>query len=228
LSRRVTAPLGRTTPLELSHAHPYDAIVGATHWNEVWERRAPDEVTWFQAHPAASLRFITQVSDLDAGIIDVGGGASRLVDHLLDLGYTDVTVLDIAAGGLAAAQRRLGDSAARVCWLVGDVGGVTFDRRFDVWHDRAVFHFLVEPVDRDRYIATLRRALSVGGHLVLATFGPDGPEQCSGLPVRRYGVDSMRDTIGHDFELLAHELEQHVAPTGITQQFLYALFRRTR
>ena len=209
-------------------AHLYDAVVGATHWDAVWERRAPDDVTWFQPHPATSLRLITQVSGFDSGILDVGGGASRLVDHLLDAGYTDVTVLDIAAGGLAAAQQRLGSSAARVKWLVGDVGSVTFDRTFDVWHDRAVFHFLVEPDHRSRYLASLHRALPVDGHLVLATFGPEGPEQCSGLPVRRYGVDSMRETIGDDFDLLAHELEQHVAPSGITQQFLYALFRRAR
>jgi SAM-dependent methyltransferase len=195
------------------------------HWTRVWQGRKPESVTWFQAEPLCSIRLIGAVSTPAAGIIDIGGGASRLVDHLLAGGYDDVTVLDIAELPLIAAQRRLGAAAERVNWVVGDATDVDLGRTFDVWHDRAVFHFLVDEADRARYVATLRRSLTVDGHLVLATFGPDGPEQCSGLPVRRYTVDRMRDALGDSFHLVDHELEEHVSPAGVSQQFLYGLFR---
>jgi SAM-dependent methyltransferase len=199
----------------------------AAHWTTVWEGRDPERVTWFQTHPERSLRLIRGVSGPGAGLLDVGGGASRLVDHLLAVGYTDLTVLDIAEPSLVAARCRLGTDAERVRWVRADVTTVDLDRTFDVWHDRAVFHFLVDPEPRARYVANLGRSLPIGGHLVLATFGPDGPERCSGLPVRRYDAELMQRTFGDGYELLAHELEHHVSPDGIVQQFLYAVFRRT-
>jgi SAM-dependent methyltransferase len=198
------------------------------HWDRVWDDRHPDEVTWFQAEPKLSLRLIQSAMLPDDGIIDIGGGASQLVDHLLDHGYGDISVLDIAPSALSAAQERLGQKSERVNWIVADVTRADLGRTFDVWHDRAVFHFLTEKRDRRHYLATLAASIPVGGHVVLATFGPDGPEQCSGLPVRRYDIGLMQETLGDGFELIEHEIEQHVAPSSAIQQFLYALFRRTR
>jgi SAM-dependent methyltransferase len=198
----------------------------AAHWNGVWQGRDPESVTWFQSKPARSMRLIESVSDPTAGVIDVGGGASRLVDHLLAAGYGDITVLDIAAASLTAAQERLGPAANRVQWIVDDVTRADLGRSFDVWHDRAVFHFLVDEPARVRYLGQLNRALGQGGHLVVATFGPEGPEKCSGLPVRRYDADLLQATFGDGFELIAEEIEEHVSPAGVTQQFFYAVFRR--
>ncbi len=183
-------------------------------------------MTWFQSEPMLSLRLIQGVTRPDQGVIDIGGGASRLASHLLRAGYGDVTVLDIATASIDAARHHLGADAALITWVVADATVAEFDRTFDVWHDRAVFHFLIEPDDRDRYLATLRRALRVGGHVVLSTFGPEGPERCSGLPVHRYSIESLHEALGDGFELLTHETELHVAPHGNTQQFVYGLFRR--
>jgi SAM-dependent methyltransferase len=199
---------------------------GTEHWQRAWQDRDPESVTWYQPELAVSRRFIDRVSTPTASVIDVGAGASMLVDHLLASGYIDVTVLDIADAALAASRARLGPRADEVRWIVADITQVDLDRTFDLWHDRAVFHFLVDDDDRQRYLAALRGALVAGGHLVLSTFGPDGPERCSGLPVRRYGIELMQETLGPDFELLDHELETHVAPSGVTQQFLAALFQR--
>ena len=197
------------------------------HWDAVWTNQKADEVSWFQAEPTLSLQMIRRVAGPDAGIVDVGGGASRLVDRLLDAGYHDLTVTDVAAAAMETARQRLGATAEQVSWVVGDVTEFDPARSFDVWHDRAVFHFLVDAADRQRYLTVLRNALAIGGHLVLATFGPDGPETCSGLPVRRYGIDSMQDTLGTAFELVDHDVELHVTPSGRTQRFVYGLFRRT-
>ncbi len=200
--------------------------MGTTHWDAVWQNRDADQVTWFQAEPTVSLRMIRSVAGPHDGIIDVGGGASRLVDHLLAAGYDDVTVLDIAAESMQASRLRLGPSEEHVRWIVADVTAVEFDRTFDVWHDRAVFHFLIDAADRARYLATLSAALRIGGHLVLSTFGPDGPERCSGLPVRRYSTDLMQETLGAGFERIDDEIEEHNAPSGAVQHFVYGLFRR--
>ncbi|MDZ7732960.1 MAG: class I SAM-dependent methyltransferase [Acidimicrobiia bacterium] len=182
-------------------------------------------MSWFQETPTRSLELIRRVTGTTASVIDVGGGASRLIDHLLEAGYRDLTVLDLAAGALEAARRRLGDRATTVTWIEGDV--TTFDagRRFDLWHDRAVLHFLTDEDDRRRYVDNLRRSLHPGGHVVLATFGPNGPEQCSGLPVRRYSVDDMATLLGEDFTLLDRDDEVHRTPTGADQAFVYGLFR---
>lgn len=195
------------------------------HWDGVWQKRQPEDVTWYQPDPAISLDLITRVTDSDAAVIDVGGGASRLVDGLLDRGYSDVTVLDVAAPALAAARERLGEAAAGVEWIVADVTRWQGDREFDLWHDRAVLHFLIEEADRVKYLERLRRGVAAGGHVILATFGPEGPEYCSGLPVRRYGREAMIEILGPDFEPLEFVEELHEAPTGKTQEFLYGLFR---
>lgn len=197
------------------------------HWEALYRQRRVDEVSWFEQRPARSLACIEATgSARDAAVVDVGGGASTLVDHLLEAGFEDVTVLDVSAAALEHARRRLGDRAGGVSWVVSDVLAWRPDRAFDLWHDRAVLHFLVDPADRRRYVETMRRVLARGGHAVIATFGPQAPEQCSGLPVVRYEAETLAALFGEDFRLEAHTLGDHRTPGGATQQFLYARLRR--
>lgn len=197
------------------------------HWNGVWAGRDPDLVTWFQAIPRRSLELITEVARPSDPVVDVGGGASRLVDHLLDLGYTDVTVVDLAASALDASRARLVSRAGDVTWVVADARELRLARPVAVWHDRAVFHFLTAAEDRAAYVAACCRALRSGGHAVIATFGPDGPETCSGLPTCRYDAAQLAAEFGPDFELVEAAEETHVSPTGVEQQFTYALLHHT-
>jgi len=196
------------------------------HWGEVWHGRAPDEMSWYQAHPATSLELIRSVSTPTSAVIDVGGGASQVVDELLAAGYEDLTVLDVSDDALAAVRQRLGTDASRVEWVRADVLTHDLGRTFDVWHDRAVFHFLLEPDDRGRYVDALAGAIDPGGHAVIATFGPQGPTTCSGLPVQRYGRETLVEALGERFELLVYLEEEHVTPAGVTQPFAYGLFAR--
>jgi SAM-dependent methyltransferase len=161
-----------------------------------------------------------------APVIDVGGGASVLVDGLLEAGFTDVTVLDLSGAALAASRARLGRSAGSVRWIEADITRADLPpRSFDLWHDRAVFHFLTDRADRQAYLRVLRHALRPGASVVIATFAEDGPERCSGLPVRRYAPSQLHAELGDDFEWLASEREEHVTPGGVLQQFQYSLFR---
>lgn len=153
--------------------------------------------------------------------MDVGGGASTLVDNLLDAGYRDVSILDIASGALAHARARLGANAARVTWIEADVTEFEPSRSYAVWHDRAVFHFLTEATDRELYLDVLRRVLEPRGHVVLATFGPEGPTRCSDLQIQRYSVEQVGAVLGPAFRLRAREIEEHRTPMGTTQQFVY-------
>lgn len=199
----------------------------ADHWEEVYRERGPLDVSWHQADPSRSLRLVTAAAPrTDAPIIDVGGGASRLVDRLLDLGYTRLTVLDIAATALSHARERLGGEADRVRWLVADVRHHRVPPGYQVWHDRAVFHFLVRAEDRALYVSRAREAVLPGGHLVIAAFGHDGPTMCSGLPIVRYGPDTMTDVVAPWFVPVAFEEEMHVTPRGAEQHFLYGVFAR--
>ena len=197
--------------------------VDRAHWEQTYAEKEPDRVSWFQERPARSLRLI-KAAELKptAGIIDVGGGASNLAAELLRIGYGDVTVADIAAGALERARDALGPDSRRVHWLQADVRTYEFARTFDLWHDRAVFHFMVTAADRGAYLAALRRALAPSGHLVILTFGPAGPTQCSGLPVQRYDIDTLQATLGGEFRLLSSGLDDHATPSGHEQQFLYA------
>ncbi len=197
------------------------------HWDKIYSARAPDELSWYQAHPEMSLRLIRD-SGVGAGesLIDIGGGASRLVDKLLDAGYGKVAVLDISAAALAAAQARLGARAGEVRWLAQDVTTFAPPEKYALWHDRAVFHFLTEAADRQAYLAAVHAALQSGGQLVVATFAPDGPEMCSGLPVVRYSAESLAKEVGEDFELLESCGETHATPGGMKQSFSYCRFRR--
>lgn len=195
----------------------------ATHWRRTYRERSPEELSWTESLPHVSLELIQEAAlPLDAAIIDVGGGASRLAAELLRVGHSDVTVADVAPEGLDRARADLGEAAGDVSWVEADVRVHDFGRRFDLWHDRALFHFMVSASDRDAYLAALHRALRPGGHLILATFGPDGPTRCSGLPVGRYDAGAISETLGTDFELVSSRLTEHRTPSGRSQQFLYA------
>ena len=198
------------------------------HWEHVYETKPTTGVSWFQEHAAQSLRLIADTGlPLSASIIDVGGGASTLVDDLLAQGYTSLSVLDISAAALAAARARLGASAGRVQWIEGDITTVELPAHaYDLWHDRAVFHFLTEPEQRRTYVENVLRAVKPGGHVIVSTFAEDGPLQCSGLPVMRYSADGLHAEFGAPFELVRHEKEEHRTPSGNTQKFVYCYCRR--
>lgn len=198
------------------------------HWDQVYAIKPADTVSWYQRHPDASLQCIAD-SQLphDAPLLDVGGGASTLVDHLLDAGYSDISVLDIAAHALSQAQARLGaDKAQRVRWLVDDVTRFAPSRPYALWHDRAVFHFLTDDASRTAYAAALRRSLAPGGTLIIATFALDGPVRCSGLDVVRYDADGLHACFGDDFERVASGRDMHLTPWGTEQAFTYLRLRR--
>ena len=199
------------------------------HWQQVYATKQVDAVSWYQPSAARSLSLIrTFAPDISAAVIDVGAGASVLVDELLDAGYTDLTVLDIAGDALATSRRRLGERAGLVHWIEHDV--LTADlagSRYDLWHDRAVFHFLTEAVDRAAYVAQLDRAVRAGGNVVMATFADDGPTKCSGLPVVRYTPELLQAELGEGFVLVRSEHEMHHTPMGTSQSFLYCVFRKS-
>lgn len=197
------------------------------HWERVYSTRQITEVSWFQEHAVRSLRLIEATAvPKSAAIIDVGGGASVLADDLLQAGYSNVTVLDLSRAALQAAQNRLGARAARVAWLEGDITAIRLPAHaFDVWHDRAVFHFLTTAEQRQAYVRQVLCAVKPGGHVIVSTFAEDGPLQCSGLPVMRYSAAGLHAEFGSPFELLRHEKEEHLTPTGRTQNFVYCYCR---
>jgi SAM-dependent methyltransferase len=199
------------------------------HWEHVYTSKTADSVSWFQPRAGMSLQLIHDTGlGKDAAIIDVGGGASNLVDALLAEGYSDLTVLDLSAAAIEVSRQRLGVPAKTVQWVVADITRAEFSKdRFDLWHDRATFHFLTKPAERQAYIVRLMHALRSGGHLILATFAEDGPEKCSGLPVMRYSPKALGMELGNAFELIRHEKEAHLTPSGAVQQFSYCCFRRT-
>ncbi len=197
------------------------------HWQRVWTDREAERVSWYEPVPATSLELI-RLAELppEAPLVDVGGGASTLVDHLLAEGFRDLTVLDIAAPAFEAAKRRLGERARTVRWEVADVTGWRPARRYALWHDRAVFHFLVGEADRAAYRATLDRALAPGGRAIVATFAPDAPPRCSGLPVMRFDAAELARSFAELLVPIAERRHLHVTPTGVRQPFTYVLFRR--
>jgi SAM-dependent methyltransferase len=199
-----------------------------THWESVYETKPAQALSWYAPHLRESLRYVTQAAaSKDAAIIDVGGGESTLVDDLVNEGYSDITVLDISATALEVTRRRLGPPGERVKWLAADILEVEFAvGTYDIWHDRAVFHFLTSDAQRRRYVAQVLRALKPGGFAIVGTFGPEGPEQCSGLQVSRYAPSELHGTFGEPFELLGSSVEQHKTPRGSLQQFVYCYCRR--
>lgn len=198
------------------------------HWQHVYGTKAPDQVSWFRPHLESSLALIQRAaSGPSASVIDVGGGASTLVDDLLVRGYRDVTVLDISQAAIDIARKRLGDASQRVQWLCADATEAALPaRRYDVWHDRAVFHFLTNAADRAAYVEKAAAAVKAGGNLIVFTFGPEGPRQCSGLDVMRYDAPSLQREFGPRFHLVESSLEEHQTPFGTAQQFLGCCFQR--
>lgn len=197
------------------------------HWERVWTSRRPTEVSWYQRDPCVSLQMIaaTGIRPEDP-ILDVGGGASSLVDRLLERGFEDVTVLDVSSHALSVAADRLGSLATKVHWLCADATSFELPQRFALWHDRAVFHFLVEERERRSYVDRLSRTVRPGGHVIVATFAPDAPPRCSGLLVERYTAATLAAALGPALRLVECVSEEHTTPAGVRQPFVYCRFAR--
>ncbi len=204
------------------------AVTGdGDHWDQIYDSRPATELSWYQRHPETSLRLIEEAaSGRSAAVVDVGSGASELVDALLARGFTDVTLVDISRRALETVRSRLGSEARRVSFVNQDLLMWIPERRYDVWHDRAVFHFLTEREDRDRYVEIVTDAIGTGGFLILGTFAEDGPTSCSGLPVRRYSADELADVFAQSFSVVGHEREEHLTPSGTAQSFTWVVLRR--
>ena len=197
------------------------------YWEKVYTGKGEKGVSWFQENPAPSLELLSQVSTIPtSAIIDIGGGASRLVDRLIKNGFQDITVLDLSGAALDAAKARLGHRAAQVHWFVADATVWEPVKAYDIWHDRAAFHFLTDEHDQTAYVARLVRGLKVGGHAIIATFALDGPERCSGLPVMRYDAASLGRTLGPTLQLVHTQRHEHATPWGSQQIFQFSVFRR--
>ncbi len=195
------------------------------HWNQVHQTKAPDDVSWFQKRPDISLKLIEAAGiTKDQAVIDVGGGASVLVDFLLDAGFKRLAVLDFSAVALALARQRLNARSGNVEWFEADVTAFNPPHQFDLWHDRAVFHFLTDHADRQKYVRALKQTLTPHGHVIVATFAIDGPLKCSGLPVARYNAPGISAELGDEFQLLEQKDETHLTPWGTEQKFSYFRF----
>ncbi|MBI4733318.1 MAG: class I SAM-dependent methyltransferase [Rubrobacteridae bacterium] len=199
------------------------------HWEEIYSTKETNSVSWFQEHAECSFKIIKETGVSSSGaIIDVGGGASKLVDDLLKNGFTNLTVLDLSSTALEASKNRLGDLSKRVNWLEANILEIDLPiHGFDIWHDRAVFHFLTSQQDREIYVQKVLRSVKPGGHVIIATFAEDGPTKCSGLPVVRYRPEELHAEFGEAFLLTHHEKESHKTPSGGTQQFVYCYCRKT-
>jgi len=197
------------------------------HWQTIYEQKQSSEVSWFQTNPVVSMQLIANCGlGNSAPIIDVGGGASVLADHLLEQGYTQLSVLDISAAALATSQKRLGDKASAVGWIESDITAYRPDSQFELWHDRAVFHFLTDATDRHSYVNALKHALPVNGHLIIASFAIGGPEKCSGLPIVQYDASKLAVELGTGFKLIEERTEKHITPAQREQAFAYFHFVR--
>jgi 2-polyprenyl-3-methyl-5-hydroxy-6-metoxy-1,4-benzoquinol methylase len=198
-----------------------------THWEKVYKTKAPDAVSWYCPHLETSLALIERAGARpSSAIIDVGGGESTLADDLLSRGFEDITVLDISATAIEVCRKRMGAAADRIHWIVADVTRTELNPlAYDIWHDRAVFHFLTEQEQRAAYVRNVARSVKPGGHVIISTFGPEGPMKCSGLDVMRYDADSLHGQFGVQFRLVESSQELHQTPSGTTQQFLYCFCR---
>ena len=198
-----------------------------SHWQNVYQTKGERDVSWFQEVPTISLDLIRATGvGPDAPIIDIGGGASRLVDALVSEGFRSISVLDVSDKALATSRERLGPRAKNVTWIVADVTAWHPDKTYDVWHDRAAFHFLTEPADRAAYAECARKAVRPGGHIIIGTFAPDGPERCSGLPVLRHDATSIGEVLGPSFKLIESRRHDHQTPGGSMQRFQFSRFQR--
>ena len=203
-------------------------MIMKTHWEQIYEKKGPTRGSWYQEHAQFSLQYIRNTGiQISEHIIDVGGGASTLVDDLIADGFQQISILDISGTALQLARQRLGTKANHVNWIEADITQAELPyQSYDVWHDRAVFHFLTQATDRQRYIDTARYAVRQGGHVIVATFAPDGPEQCSGLEVVRYHPEGLHDEFGDGFDLVDSTRETHHTPFGTEQKFIYCYCRK--
>ncbi len=198
------------------------------HWEEIYSTKPTEKLGWYEPYLQTSLTWINDLElSRDAQIIDIGGGASALVDDLLGKGYKLITVLDISKSALSSVKIRLGEKAESVTWLEGDITAIDLPEKcYELWHDRAVFHFLTEPEQRQQYRENLLNALRPGGHVIISTFALEAPPKCSGLPVHRYAHEQLGNTLGEEFELEKYDKELHITPGGVEQMYLYCQFRR--
>ena len=195
------------------------------HWERVYQKNAPSEVGWYQAYPETSIKLINNAGvDHDSRIIDVGGGTSTLSEHLLHLGYKELTVLDISSNSIKKAKLQLGEKFRQISWVEGDITRYGFKEHYDVWHDRAVFHFLTTIEDRKGYVNSLNQALKLNGHLIIATFSLEAPLKCSGLSVVRYSPETLQNELGDNFNLVETLVEDHETPSGVKQNFIFCRF----
>lgn len=198
------------------------------HWGEVYSKRKSTEVTWHQPEPRISLELIRELELLEtASIIDIGEGASTLVDYLIKDGFLDISVFDLSSKAMSYSQERLKEDKSKVDWIEGDITEFSFDRKFNLWHDRAVFHFLVDSVDQDNYLKILNSSLKESGYLIISTFAEDGPLKCSGLEIVRYSKDEMIKRVGKNFKCIKFEKETHISPGGMEQKFNYWVFQKS-
>jgi len=198
------------------------------HWENIYKTKASTQVSWYQEHLQTPLRLIEQTGvEKTAQIIDVGGGASTLVDDLLERGFKHITVLDISSAAIDAARKRLGSLREEVTWIEADITKISLPYHYyDLWHDRAVFHFLINAEDRQRYVEAVKHSLKPKGHVIIATFAPDGPPKCSGLDVIRYSPQSLHHEFGNEFKLIESSSEAHLTPSGTKQKFIYCYLRK--
>ncbi|PAJ71647.1 SAM-dependent methyltransferase [Pseudoalteromonas sp. NBT06-2] len=198
------------------------------HWENVYTNKSSEEVSWFQSHSTKSLELINTTDlSFSTSLIDVGGGASVLVDDLIKLGYSNLQVLDLSSAALKTAQERLGEASKRVKWIEADIIGNNLKAlKIDLWHDRAVFHFLTKKVERQKYVHNLTHALNKNGHVIIATFADDGPKKCSGLEICRYNKDTLAAELGERFVLVSHHKETHNTPFHTKQNFIYCHFMK--
>ncbi|MDH3639987.1 MAG: class I SAM-dependent methyltransferase [Gammaproteobacteria bacterium] len=198
------------------------------HWEQMYSTKRAEKLGWYKPHLSTSLSWIKELGlGVDAPIIDVGGGASTLVDDLLEAGYRSITVLDISEKALSAVRTRLGGKEELVTWLVSDIVSVDLlPHYYELWHDRAVFHFLTKAEQQQKYRDQLLQALKPGGHLIIGTFALEAPPKCSGLPVQRYSTEQLKNALGQEFELIRHHKELHLTPGGVEQMYLFCLFRK--
>ena len=195
------------------------------HWDCVYKKYSSTEVGWYQAYPERSLKLIHETGvSTDSSIIDIGGGTSTLSRHLFEQGYKKVTVLDISGNAIEKAKSQLGEKSNRINWIEADVTKYSFKEEYDIWHDRAVFHFITEAKDRKGYINSLNKALKLNGHLIIATFALKGPSKCSGIPVTRYSPETLQNELGDNFNLVKAFVEDHVTPSGVRQKFIFYRF----
>ncbi|MBW1841721.1 MAG: class I SAM-dependent methyltransferase [Deltaproteobacteria bacterium] len=197
------------------------------HWERVYKKKLPTEVGWYQEHPEMSLKLISATGvDVDGSIIDVGGGTSMLPGLLVDQGYRKLTVLDISANAIAKAKRQLGEKSKQIMWIEADVTSFSFTEKFDIWHDRAVFHFLTDALDRKKYVNSVNQALKPGGDLIVSTFGLNAPSKCSGLNVTRYSPETLHKEFGDNFDLIEVSKEVHLTPSRVQQPFIWCRFSK--